>query len=70
MKGPEIVAMEQKSSWQRDSHEFDLGKHGCWHGPSGYGARSQAGLFLEGDRVVPGLGLMPASPRKEPEAKL
>lgn len=26
MKAPETVTIEQKSSWGRDSHRFDLGK--------------------------------------------
>lgn len=65
VKGPETVAMEQKSSWQRDSHEFDLGKPDVGMVPQATGPEARQGSSLKEAEVVPGRGLMPASPRKE-----
>ena len=65
VKGSKTVAIEQKSSWERDSPEFDLGRHGSWRGTSGCQARAVQGSFLKETEAVPSLGFLPALQRKE-----
>lgn len=61
----EMVAVEQRSSCEMDSHWFDLGKHQCKRDPAGYWARTVLGSSLKETEVVPGLGFLLTFQRKE-----